>query len=130
AEHAYRDDVVRVDLGREGVNVDDGLVAVRIPHVRVVFDHVVSHADHDVRVLEGVPGEVTRLEPYGSERELAREGHHTLAHEGVCNGDTQHFRESQELLRGTLPNDAVACQDDGRLCFRDEPGGLLDLEIG
>ena len=67
AEGANRDDIVRIDFCGLHIDVNDRLVAVRVPHVRVVFDHVVADADHDIGLLEGEPRNVACLQADRSE---------------------------------------------------------------
>lgn len=78
AQCAHGEVVSFVHLGGQAIDVDDLLVALRIPHVRVVLHHVVSDADHDIRTLEGIPGEIVRFQPDGAERQGIPEGHHSL----------------------------------------------------
>ena len=64
-----------VDFGGQRVDVDDGLVAVGVPHVGVVLDHVVADADHHVGLLEREPRQVARLQADRAERQLVGERH-------------------------------------------------------
>src|SRR5258706_3215048 len=130
AEHAHRDDVVRVDLGRQRVDVDDGLVVVRIAHVGVVLDHVVADADHDVRLLEGEPRQVARLQADGSEAQLVGERHDALGHEGVGHRDLQQLREAHQRIGRALADHGVAREDDRILRRRDQFRGVIDLGLG
>jgi hypothetical protein len=51
-QHTHFDDVVLIDFGRRHVDMDNGLAAVGVPLLRVVFDHVVADADNHVGLLE------------------------------------------------------------------------------
>ena len=115
AQHADRDDVVLVHLGRQRVDVDDDLVAVRVPHVGVVLDHVVADADHHVGLLEREPRQVARLQADRAQRQLVGERHHALGHEGVGHRDAQHFGEAHQRVGRALADHAVAGQDDRAL---------------
>ena len=127
SEHADRHDVVRVDFGGERVDVDDGLVAIGIPHVGVVLDHVVADADDHVGLLEREPRQVPRLQADRSERQLIGERHHALGHEGVGHRDPQHLGEGHQRIGRTLADHAVAGEDHRRLGRRDQLRGLFDL---
>ena len=52
ANNASFQNVVRVDLGWIFVDVNDLLVAIRVPEARVIFDHVDADADHQIRLVE------------------------------------------------------------------------------
>ena len=43
------------DFGGQRIDVYDSLVAVRIPHLRMVFDHVVANTNHHVCLFHGKP---------------------------------------------------------------------------
>ena len=130
AQGAHRDDVMRVDLGRQRVDVDDGLVSVRIPHVRVILDHVVAHADHDVGLVERKPRQVARLEADRAQRQLVRERDDALGHERVRDRDPQDLGEGYERIGRALANDAIARKDHRILRRGDDLRGLLDLGVG
>ena len=49
---AHRNRVMRIDLGRRMVNVDNLAVTFRVPQVGVIFDQIVADADNHVRLVE------------------------------------------------------------------------------
>ena len=71
-----------VDLGRALVDVDDLLVALRVPEPWMVFDHVDADADDEVRLVEAEGHIVARLQADRSEAERVAEWDHPLGHEG------------------------------------------------
>ena len=52
SEDFDRREVVRGNLRREGVDMDDSSVAPGIPRARIVFDEIVSDADDQVAVIQ------------------------------------------------------------------------------
>ena len=130
AQGAHRDDVMRVDLGRQRVDVNDRLVAIRIPHVRVILDHVVADADHDVGLVERKPRQVAGLEADGSQRQFVRERDYALGHERVRDRNSQDLGEGDQRVGRALADDAIAGEDHRVFRRGDDLRGLLDLGIG
>ncbi len=94
SDYPHLENVVRVDLGRRGVHVDDLAIARRMPRAGVILDHVVANADDDVCPVEAAAHVVVRLQPHAPEGERMREGNHALRHEGRGDRDVQPFRKS------------------------------------
>ena len=130
AECPGGDDVARIDLGRERIDVDDGLVAVGVPLLGMVFHHVVADTDHDVGTLESKGHQVAGFQPDGPQRQLVGEREGALGHEGRRHGDAQHLGEAYQRVAGVLADDAVAGHDDRTARCRDNARGFLDLGLG
>ena len=105
-------DEVLVDLGRDGVDADDPLVASRVPVRRRVLDEVVADGDHDVGVLEAGQRVVARLQADGAERVRVLVVERALAHERLGDADAGGAGELAQRGGGAGARDAVAGQHD------------------
>ena len=99
---------VGVDLGREGVDADDRLVAVRVPVLRRMLHEVVADRDHQIRDLEPGHPVVARLEPDRTKRLGVAGVHRALAHERLRDGDPGGAYELAQRRRGAAADHAIA----------------------
>ena len=61
--HFHRRLVVPVHLGGSEIDVDDGLLLLRVPEARRVLHRIVAHRDDEVGLLEAAGDVVARLSP-------------------------------------------------------------------
>ena len=80
-------DEVRVRLGRDRVDADDRLVAVRVPVLGRVLDEVVADREHHVGLAEAGHLVVARLEADRAERLVVVGREEALAHERLRHRD-------------------------------------------
>ncbi len=123
ANDAAFQDVVLVDFGGAVVDMQDLLVAVRVPQLRVVFHHVDADTDDQIGHFETEGHVVLGFEADGAQRQAVAGRDHALGHEGGGHGDVEFFRELDHFLRRLGADDAVAHHDHGRLGILDVFGG-------
>ena len=133
ADQVDRGDEVLVDLGGDGVDADDPLVAPRVPVLGRVLDEVVADGDHHVGVVEAGERVVARLQAHRPERARVLVVEHPLAHERL--GDADAGRVGERAQRGGRPGagDAVAGEHDrmpGRADLADRRVQLLGARLG
>ena len=120
ADEVDRGDEVLVDLGREGVDAHDPLVALRVPVRGRVLDEVVADRDHHVGLLEARQRVVARLHADGAERVRVLVVEHPLAHERLGDADAGRAGERAQGGRRAGAGDAVAGQHDRPVGAADE----------
>ena len=130
ADELDRRPVRRVDLGRLGIDVDDHLVAVRVPRRRGVLHEVISDADHEIGAIEAGQDVVAGLQSDRHERQMRPVVDRALAHERDGHRDVESTSEGAQLRRSVPPQHAVARQDQGPLRLRDEACGVGDRLVG
>ncbi len=126
ADELDRRTVVRVDLGRLGVDVDERLRAVRVPAARGVLDEVVADRDDEVGPVEPGHDVVAGLQPDGHQRQVRAVVDRALAHERDGDRDVEALRERPERLRRLPPEDAVSGEHDRPVGIGDDPGRVGD----
>ncbi len=92
-DHLDVGDVVFVHLGGFEVEVDDALLALRVPVPRVVFGDVVAHCEHRVRPVDDALGLVLGARIERHQRVVVRVRHRPLPHVGSDDGDVGHINE-------------------------------------
>ena len=102
ADHASVDDVVLVDLGRDGMDVDQ-LVLVSAPQVGMVLDHVVADADDEVGLLEAAEVVVVGLQPRRAQQQPVRGRDDALGHERGHDRDVERLGERHQLVGRSKP---------------------------
>ena len=122
--------IVRVDLGGEKVDVDDLLVAIRVPEPGMVFHHVVAHGDHQIGGIDGAGDDVLRAEADGVEAVVRVPVDAALGHEGTHDTDAGDLAEQAQLFAGSLSNRSVAGDDDRASGVFDSGNGLVDDLVG
>jgi hypothetical protein len=103
---------VGIDLGRKEVEVDDALVALRVPQVGVVLHHVVADGHDHVGRVHGTRHEVLRLESDGEERAGIVHVDAPLRHERTDDPDAAALGELPQLRTRPLPYRAISRQND------------------
>ena len=67
ANHLSLGMVVRVDFGRQKIQMHNVFVVVRIPQSGMVFDHVLTERNYDIRRLDGAGHHIVCLQSDGEE---------------------------------------------------------------
>ncbi|SKU26856.1 Uncharacterised protein [Mycobacteroides abscessus subsp. abscessus] len=106
-DDSHRHRIVGVDFGREPMEMDDLLVAMRVDPHRVELLQLIPHRNNDVGVLKAEIGVVT---PHKADRPHAVRmviGHRTLTVEGVGHRHTELLGEPNQCRRRTSTSGAV-----------------------
>ncbi len=126
ADHAAIDDVVLVDFGRGGMDVDQ-LVLVPAPKVGVVLHHVVPDADNEVGLFEPAVVVVVRLKARGAEQQRVRGRDDSLGHERRHHRDVELLGEGYQLAGRFHADHAVSRHDEWGMRCVQEGRDLVEL---
>ena len=107
--------VVLVDLGRQEVGVQYLLVAVRVPQLRVVLDHVEAERDDEVGIVDGQRDAVLRAQADRVQAVIRIHVDTALRHERRYDTDACLVAQRSELLARAAADAAVAGDDDRAL---------------
>ncbi len=123
--------VVVVDLGRQGVDVDDGALRVGVPQSGVVLHRVEADGEDDVRGGGDDIGGLVAEEPDPAEVvALQVAGDHTGRLEGLDHRQSAAGDEGADRRAGGLTGTARADQYDRVAGAAQDPGGLAYLTGG
>ena len=85
--------VVLVDLRRQEIGMQDTVVLVRVPKLRVVLDHVEAECNHKVSVIDRSVDPILSTQTHGIEAVVSVHIHTALGHEGADHTDAGFFAQ-------------------------------------
>jgi hypothetical protein len=122
--------VMGIHLGRELADMDHPLLGIPVPALRVVLDHVVADADHQVGTLETAGDQVVTGQSRGAQRQRMGAWDHALGHEGHGHRDVQRRGEGIQVGGCARTHHPVTGQHHRMFGLRDQGSGLGEAVLG
>ena len=115
-----------VDFRGEKIGMNDFFVALLVPQLRVILDHVESERYDQIGVIDCQRATVLAAESNGVKAIIGVHVDTSFGHKCADDTDAGLLAENSQLLAGTFTDAAVTCEDDWTFCFLEHRERAID----